>query len=366
MVGISLLLLVGVDFLLRAVLQREGDGSRVSIDRHRADAFDDVDFVLPLFREYHDSKEMAWTPYLYWRRRRFEGEYIRVDERGRRHTWSPPIGEHAPRVFVFGGSTTWGAGARDDYTIPSLLAKQLHAAGLDVRVTNFGESGYVSTQAVISLLLELQSGRVPDVVVFYDGANDLFAALQNERPGVPQNEDNRRSEFNLSRRRGKLTALMLRKTFVGIDRLATRLRSAGAAPTPEVETRAVASQTVQVYAHNLLIVEALSQSFGFEALYYWQPSVFSKQRRTPYEESLVASRPARERAIFDDAVSLIAESQELARIESFRDLSGVFGDAPEPVFFDFIHVSELGNAVLASAMKRDVMAQLRRRGAPAP
>ena len=62
--------------MLRAVLPKPGRGERVEVDRHQADSFDGVDFVEALFREYHDSKEMVWTPYLYWRRPAFEGEYV--------------------------------------------------------------------------------------------------------------------------------------------------------------------------------------------------------------------------------------------------------------------------------------------------
>ena len=360
-VGISLLLLIACDFLLRALLPADGRGSRagVAIDRHRADAFDGVDFVEPLFREYHDSKEMAWTPYLYWRRPRFDGEYVRVGEGGRRHTWSSPGHSRAPRIFVFGGSTIWGAGARDDYTIPSLLAKELHERGVNVQVSNFGESGYVSTQNLLSLLLELRSGNLPDVVVFYDGANDLFAAIQAGHAGTPQNEDNRHREFNLSKHRGKLAALMLRKSFVGIDRFATWLRRDEEASSSEIETDALAAEVVSLYTRNLQIAEALSRRFGFATLYYWQPSVFSKSQRTPYEDSLVASRSARERALFARAGQGVAGSRELAMIDGFEDLSNAFDDTSAPVFFDFIHVSEAGNAVLAEAIGADLIIQLR-------
>ena len=356
--GISLLVIFGVDLLLRVALPDGREHDR-AVDTHRADAFEGSHFMEPLLREYHDSKEMMWTPYLYWRRPHFEGEHVRVDADGRRHTWSPPDGGGAPRVFVFGGSTTWGAGARNEFTIPSLLAKQMHEAGIAVRVSNFGESGYVNTQGVIALLLELRSGNVPDVAVFYDGANDLFAALQAGRAGDPQNEDSRRREFNSSKRRTKLALLVLQRTFVGIDRLASSLRTSDAEAGAQAGTQALASETLALYARNLQIVEALSERFGFATLYYWQPSVFSKAPRTAYEDSLVALRPERERELFRHAAALAARSGELAAIEGFADLSNVFSDTPDPLFFDFIHLSEAGNALIASAMTSDLSAALR-------
>ena len=44
--------------------------------------------------------------------------------------------------------------------------------------------------------------RRPDVVVFYDGINDVMATVQNGRAGLPQNEANREEDF----RSGRLAA----------------------------------------------------------------------------------------------------------------------------------------------------------------
>ena len=51
---------------------------------------------------------------------------------------------------MFGGSTMWGTGARDACTIPSLLARALQGRGMSLEIINFGETGYVRTQEVIT------------------------------------------------------------------------------------------------------------------------------------------------------------------------------------------------------------------------
>ena len=52
-------------------------------------------------------------------------------------------------------------------------------------VRNLGRRGFVSTQEVIYLMRELQAGRRPDVVVFYNGVNDAAAvSLWPEFPGA--------------------------------------------------------------------------------------------------------------------------------------------------------------------------------------
>src|SRR5439155_17899889 len=102
----------------------------------------------------------------------------------------------------FGGSTMWGTSQRDDHTIAAEAAHRLQAlAGPNARVevTNFGETGYVNTQELLQLMLELRAGHRPDVVVFYDGLNEVAATVQGGTAGLPQNESKRVAEFTMGR-----------------------------------------------------------------------------------------------------------------------------------------------------------------------
>ena len=92
----------------------------------------------------------------------------------------------------------WGTSQRDDKTIPAEASRRLQAlAGPSrrIEVTNFGENGYVLTQEVIELMLQLRKGNVPDIVVFFDGINDAGATVQWGEGGNTQNESKRVAEF---------------------------------------------------------------------------------------------------------------------------------------------------------------------------
>ena len=65
--------------------------------------------------------------------------------------------------------------------------EQLHDG--PVCVVNFGESAFVSTQGVLTLLRQLQLGNVPQLVIFYDGLNDVYSAYQSGRSDAHQNLD---------------------------------------------------------------------------------------------------------------------------------------------------------------------------------
>ena len=75
-------------------------------------------------------------------------------------------------IHVFGGSTVFGTGAKDQETIPSYIQKLLNRNGVDAAVKNHGFMTLVASQQLAALkAADLQKG---DVVLFYDGGNDAF------------------------------------------------------------------------------------------------------------------------------------------------------------------------------------------------
>lgn len=78
-----------------------------------------------------------------------------------------------PRVFVFGGSTTFGIGVPAAETLPAFLEAALRVAGKEVQVVNYGTIGHFSTPERILLERLLAEGVKPDVAVFVDGLGDF-------------------------------------------------------------------------------------------------------------------------------------------------------------------------------------------------
>src|SRR5688500_15337709 len=157
-IGVTVLLfclLEGSLSLASLIMRRAGGSVQPALwdDRFRADTYAGTSWVREYYAELQDTWELQWRSYVYYRRKRFDGEYINVDASGLRATTAPSPrqqGQRVPvKIFMFGGSTLWGTGARDAYTIPSMVASELEKSGLRPEVTNFGETGYVSTQEVI-------------------------------------------------------------------------------------------------------------------------------------------------------------------------------------------------------------------------
>lgn len=342
--------------------------------RGAADAYpDSAEWVDDYFAEYRDANVMRWEPYVYWRRKAFDGRYINVDSLGFRSTWTGDqlAGDSTFLVFLFGGSTMWGTGARDDYTIASHLARLLsgHSNG-SVRVVNYGENGYVSTQELIALQRALANGSVPDLAIFYDGVNDVYSAFQERDAGIPKNESRRRAEFNLGNVHTDRTGDAVRLTFnhlvadLALVLLAERVyneivghesrRNRWAEWIPEEEVDELARGVVDNYASAVRQITALSEEYDFETLFYWQPVIFTKKRLTDYE---IGEKEKKEyvEPIYHATRRHIAESRPLAHHENFADISNIFDAVEEPIYIDFCHLAEKGNRMIAEIMARDAL-----------
>ncbi len=352
-IGIALVLLFVLDAALGAYLKhRERDQFRAYMSTYPAA---DRSWVPIYTEEFLLHDKALWRPYVYWRRAPFVGQYFGVEERGLRHTWNRP---HAPaekplRIFTFGGSTMWGTGVRPDYTVASCLARSLEEQGIAVEVTNYGEGGYVSTQELLTLLFELRRGKVPDLVIFLDGFNDVSTSFQNAKAGLTSNEMHRVEEFNADERRSRLQkALAL---IPGVRRFAAGLGNRLVKPysVSTEQAPALAADTIRVYRENIRVAELFGREYGFQSLFYWQPIIYQKDELAPNEV-----QAARDLSYMKDFLLRVYQEQkndaQLAARPAFHNVSEIFRHTAEGVFADFAHLTEHGNDLLARRMAEDV------------
>lgn len=315
--------------------------------KRSSDAYAEVDWADAYYREHGSAKAMQWVPYVYWRRQAFVGDYINVDQQGRRVSWSAPS-EPDKEVWVFGGSAVWGTGVPDGYTLPSLLAKQFEASGQSIRFVNYGESGWVSTQGVIALLRELQRGHRPDAVIFYDGVNDVFAALQSGQVGATQNESHRALDFEIGR--GQPLAFVFRH-FEGLARLVSP-----ALDLSSIDPETLARQVATTYVENVQIIQSLAQAYDFKAYFFWQPSLFSKQQPSEFEQRVLAASWRTHEQLQRAAHAAVMHA--LAAHANFFDLSTAVDSTGETRYLDFVHLGPDGNLEVAAAMSHYLKGEL--------
>ncbi len=141
------------------------------------------------YRERHRDTVPGSMPTIYYRhgmlghalvRNSSYLDWVHIDKQGFR---GPDVSvDKAPgtkRIMVVGASTTFDIGVtRDDRAWPARLAVRLHeiAPNQPVEVINAGVAGYLVLHDIIRLVTEYPSYS-PDLIIFYQGHNDLFGSL---------------------------------------------------------------------------------------------------------------------------------------------------------------------------------------------
>jgi lysophospholipase L1-like esterase len=368
--GISLLLLVLVDQLLRVVIPAPAatvafapDGPAAP-DRERAQAVQaDAGWIHDYWNEHAAARDSNWVSYVYWRRQAFAGKHINVDAHGFRAT-PDSAPEERRTLWLFGGSTVWGTGNRDAGTLAAQLENVYaeRAPDLGVRVRNFGESGYVSQQSGLSFQLALRCAEpAPDLAIFLDGPNDVFATLQSGDAGHPQNEDNRRLEFNSA---NHLSAMLkaLAARFEGIGRLVRPPPPAADEPT----LARWAAETAAAYLANLKQTRAVAHAYAVDTLFAWQPTVFDRRAPVGDERAIVGASAATHVRLQRQTRAAIEAALAADPGLPLADLGTAFDDLPTAVYFDFVHLSEAGQRALAERLYDLSVASLNARTPHAP
>ncbi len=353
--GISVLLLFLSDQLLRLVLPAPVgdaplDATMQAPPREQADAVAADGWISQYWREHAASRYTEWHSYVYWRRRAYAGELIHIDAHGFRQT--PHLQPRAERhIWLFGGSTVWGTGNRDSGTLAAQLEQVYleRAPELGVRVDNFGESGYVSRQSLTAFQSALSCPEAPaDLAIFLDGANDVFAALQTGTAGLPQNEDNRRREFNSSRQAGQL----LRSWLLRLEGI-MRLAGVSSGTIAEADLPALAQAIAKHYFSQIKQAQALAMRFDVDLIYLWQPTAFDRNPPRGDEAAIVGASSALHvqlQRLSTQQVATLHQRAQLSPILPLADLPGILDATADPVFFDFVHLSEAGQRVLAEQL----------------
>jgi hypothetical protein len=292
-----------------------------------------------LFRE-----DVAWRPLDQYRLRDVTTRHVNVIDRERRSWVAPPCSCRRLSVWLYGGSAAFGLGQRDEHTIASHLARIAHAEGITVDVHNRGMPGDLHWNAAQRFAWDLVEDPPPDLVLFYDGANELWGAhsLNQEELG------------DIRRPIDPLVEDIWRE----LDRVPDQVPPGpagaelqGDLPARPLSTAETGRLAADRYDRSRKLSSDTATANGLPIRWYWQPSRVSRP--------LVAAEPHGD----DSTEAYLREfygSAAAALPDDVVDLSDVFSQTTEPLFSDEVHHNEEGARLVALALYRNLAGDLRR------
>lgn len=343
--------------------------------REKVSYYSSQDWAERFWYEFRLSRKQQFYPYVGWRRAPFKGQTIEVDQNGVRLTPGADCSAKSFKVFTFGASEMWGTGSPSWGTIPAHLQKGLEKLRPGpVCVTNFAESAHVSMQNVIMLLMQLRSGNVPDVVLFYTLADDIYSGYQSGRSGVIENLGQIAARFEVRQETPTFTFVdWLRGTYSYslIDQLMGKLTianpqqknepTAGKLVTYEsmgVDVATLSDLITRDYFGSYKIVSALAQEYGFKYFFFVPPTIALGNKSLTPEEQKMKYKEERETALhkLSAAVHHIVE-RESSKYQNLYSMAHIFDQYDSLMWIDDGHATPIGNQVIAERMLAIIQAR---------
>jgi hypothetical protein len=266
-------------------------------------------------------------------------------------------------VWTFGGSTMMEFETTDERSIANTFAKTMAAAGIGVRVENFGAATFQSSLELIkftTLAARVPVQRLPGVVVFYDGYNEASHAYYFGA-GNMQNDLSAKLATLVEKKSGPLFlygASIGLATYSAFWRAHVHKRLEHALfhdPDPQPDEANV-RRAVEIYVRNTRIASGICAAIGARCFFVLQPLIATKTPLGPTDSQTVA-------AMKPSLIAFARRFYELSRAAmrgnpEFIDASGVLNDRPGDIFSDLGHISsadgvpEVGELIASEILAR--------------
>jgi lysophospholipase L1-like esterase len=283
------------------------------------------------------------------------------------------------RIAFLGGSLVQLASTFDT-ALPGSLRTVLRNRypGRDIEVINAGIQSCVSRQSLVQLLLTVVDYH-PDIVILYDGGNDLGLPLTYEsRANFPYNFQTMQEAWDLYRAERQQPVWRLALDRSNLYRLIrARLHPDGRKMTPAADapfagTNALPASRILadsafVHDHVAAYLSNWRKLVELSAAYHYQPVCilspaggFAPEHAVPVMmKSFHLDRPTAEQwlraleMLYGEAGRQIADLRVAYPSVTFIDLSQ-FLDPPEKYFWDLGHVYDEANLVIAERIYPDI------------
>jgi len=280
------------------------------------------------------ANAIAWEPNQHMKT-------ININNEGFR---GPEIQKEKPddtyRIFMVGGSTTFGYGTSSDQdTLPALLQEKFNQVNLEkrVEVINAGINGYNSVDE-LNLVKNKLVHYDPDLVIIFDGSNDMF------RPYNSTLNTNDLGEIGYIYRK----YFQFYKTLDVIHNIIDKPKSHFTTEIWREDIKQVGKRA-EIWEKNISTICETGNQNGFKTLILLQPFFGTGERNlTPFEKKLFNNQVSRpfpnaliEYSFFADNINNLKNSCTAA-----FDLRNGLDKGKGQVFFDKWHNFEIHNGII--------------------
>tara|TARA_B100000963_G_scaffold360234_1_gene390388 strand:- start:13178 stop:14368 length:1191 start_codon:yes stop_codon:yes gene_type:complete len=289
---------------------------------------------------------------------------------GLRHTIDQPA-NFSRRILIFGGSTVWGSGSSDKNTIPSIIQKKINKGiNQKIKVINYG----FTTVTINQQLNLLKSIKIDtnDIVIFYDGGNDIFQSMVNENPDGSIIGYNQSNKFNIFIQNLKFFLSNTSNTYKLMSSIKSKFNQnelQNCINEEEDESNVLINNGFEHYISKIKQANKYVINNGAEFFHFLQPSLFYKDNKySEYEKKIIENSPLgiNECKVYQERVNNGYEYFSKNYNTSLKNLnSNNLINILDPVqtkeeyYLDNLHISSAGNKIIAEEIYKVLLTTLK-------
>jgi len=273
-----------------------------------------------------------------------------------------PPGEY--RVVVLGGSTV----EHGDPALPQCLEEQLRKQGAEnLRVYNFGVVSANSGNQLARLVFEVVDLK-PDLVVFYDGVNDVQHPMVNDpRPGYSFDHVVYEKHPLISESASEYPVIPLMLYGSELMRRCCHEYFVTALTDRDKHRQAVGYRSqewrrkiARIYVGNAIKARKVAEAHGSKFIWFYQPLVNYKEPRTEKEQNMVHHEEhfSEIRTFVRQEMASAIKRGDLSPATAV-DLSDVFDGVEKQVFWNSTHIIQFARRIVVAGMEAPVLNLIR-------
>ena len=254
------------------------------------------------------------------------------------------------RIFVVGGSTAFGTGSTSDSTtIPGFLQDKFDNDSLPkkIEVINAGISGLFSGTEV-GLIKQQILDFEPDMLVIYDGWNDVGKKYENYYDGIldVKNFDEVSKERDSFYEIGEIifsSSTLAKVIYTNLDYLPMSFAGPAVYQFDEMEIE----KKSDIWTTRWTEICELGDEQGFDVVVTVQPILGSSERTLSEFEKKQFEWKENERRL--PGLELYAEKLQVLSntCSATADFRNVFDGINEPIYLDSVHLGDTGNKIVS-------------------
>ena len=310
----------------------------------------DVAFTQIWAEQQAFSRNVAFDPVAVYRYSDYQSEDVNQTD-DVRATWAPPsCGCRRVKVWWFGGSAAWGFFLSDGETPASALARAAWDEGIALDIENRAVPGYTLGQEVMRFASLTTTEELPDLVIFYDGANELDFQVELNNHGRGTSEE----PVSFYNEPVKRAFSVMRRLLDLAPSSATGQEVSHRSGLQRVDSPELARHAIRRYERGLKLARRIASGTDMNLVFAWQPtqSTSPEMVYAPWEPA--STWPDADRAFWER----LATTAQAELPEEVIDLSQVFGDVTEPLMPDWAHTNARGARIVAEQLLERLRPQL--------